>query len=299
ELKEALKGKNPYLYKALGVEKADDIVKDILSAHISSSDEGIFGDAFFEPLAEKISKGRVADAEGADIIIEDDNLYKVIQVKSGPNAFNASSKQKQSDNFKSIERRVAKRKKVYNAMVGYGYGTRSTELNKYRFREVAGQAFWEELTNDPDFSVKIISAMRDRPKQHLIEYQKSFDTALDSFTKEFIDDFCFDDGTINWNKILKFNSGKVCKKLEVKPSTKTLDKGEVLKLDVVAVFSEDEQITNPDDTTYSSDEVGIVEIDKNGAIRVKDTAKPGSQAKITVRSFGGKKTITVKVKKAR
>lgn len=51
KLKDYLKRKNPYLYKAIGTEKASEIVEEILSAYIVASDEGIFGDAFFEPIA--------------------------------------------------------------------------------------------------------------------------------------------------------------------------------------------------------------------------------------------------------
>jgi len=51
KLREFLSKKNPYLFRAIGTEKASEIVEDILKAFISSSDEGMFGDAFFEPIA--------------------------------------------------------------------------------------------------------------------------------------------------------------------------------------------------------------------------------------------------------
>ncbi len=50
-LKRILRRKNPYLFRALGSEIASDIVQQILQAFVSSSDETIFGDAFFEPIA--------------------------------------------------------------------------------------------------------------------------------------------------------------------------------------------------------------------------------------------------------
>jgi hypothetical protein len=61
-LKQVLRRKNPYLYKAVGNRSAAEIVEGILSAYLSSSDEGIFGDAFFEPIAKAVSGGVVLQA---------------------------------------------------------------------------------------------------------------------------------------------------------------------------------------------------------------------------------------------
>jgi len=298
ELKAALARKNPYLYKATGVEKASEIVQDILTAYMSSSDEGIFGDAFFEPLAEQIGNGHVAETEGVDVIIEDDRVYKAFAVKSGTNVFNADSRKKQADNFRALRSRVAKRRKFFDAIVGYGYGKKQTEINSQGFREVAGQSFWEELTGDPDFYLKIIVAMGDKPQQHLVDYKKAFDAALNRFTKQFIDEFCLEDGTIDWEKIVRFNSGKVCKTLIVTPQSRTLKRGEELQLSVSAVFSEDEQIDDPEDVTFTillGDE--NIEVAPNGLVLVNSEAELGSQNKILVESYGKTRIVTIRVSK--
>lgn len=44
-----LKRKNPYLYRAKGISSAGQIVEGILAAYVSSSEETIFGNTFFEP----------------------------------------------------------------------------------------------------------------------------------------------------------------------------------------------------------------------------------------------------------
>jgi len=90
KLKDYLKRKNPYLYKAIGTEKASEIIEEILAAYMIASDEGIFGGAFFEPIAKIASGGVVSPSEGVDIAIETDKKYLAIAVKSGPNIFNAS-----------------------------------------------------------------------------------------------------------------------------------------------------------------------------------------------------------------
>src|SRR4051812_21352112 len=51
DLRELLRRKNPYLFRAMGINDPAHLVNSLLSAYLSSSDEGIFGDAFFEPVA--------------------------------------------------------------------------------------------------------------------------------------------------------------------------------------------------------------------------------------------------------
>ena len=63
ELRQTLRRKNPYLFHAIGAEDASEIVEMILSAYMSSSDEGIFGDAFFEPVAKAVSGGSLRRAK--------------------------------------------------------------------------------------------------------------------------------------------------------------------------------------------------------------------------------------------
>lgn len=139
--------------------------------------------------------------------METENKYTAIAVKSGTSVFNAQSKKRQIAEFKSLEARLRKLQKQFDPLVGYCYG-RKIRSNNTNFRELAGQAFWEEITGDADFYLKIIRLMKDKPQQHIVEYRKSFDAATNRFTAEFISNFCNEDGTINWDKLTEFNSGK-------------------------------------------------------------------------------------------
>lgn len=209
KLKQALKRKNPYLYKATGVEKASDIIEQLLSAYMSSSDEGIFGDAFFEPLAKFVSQGHVSPSEGVDVACETETKYMAIAVKSGPSVFNAQSKKRQAQDFKALRNRLNKLGKQFDPLVGYSYGNKVQQNPENAdFRELAGQDFWAEITGDDYFYLKIINLMKDKPKEHLIEYQNAWNAAINRFTKEFIEDFCCEDGSIDWEKLTQFNSGR-------------------------------------------------------------------------------------------
>ena len=152
KLKTILRRKNPYLFKALNTEKASDLIEKILYAYISSSDETIFGDKFFEPIAKAVSGGTVAPSEGVDVAVETNNRYSAYAVKSGPNPFNSSAKKRQNDEFTSLRSRLLKIRKQYDPVLAYSYGKTIKPPGKNKiYREVAGQAFWEELTGDPDF----------------------------------------------------------------------------------------------------------------------------------------------------
>jgi len=157
-----LKKKNPYLFKAIGTEKASEIVENMLLAFMSSSDEGIFGDAFFEPLAVFVSTGDPAPSSGVDIVLQDDKKYTAIAVKSGTSVFNSQSKKKQETDFNALRNRMFKLQKVFDPVIGYAYGRKNQRENtSSAIRELAGQAFWQEITGDPDFYLKIIKLMKD------------------------------------------------------------------------------------------------------------------------------------------
>jgi hypothetical protein len=209
KLKYILLRKNPYLYKAIGTRKAQEIVEGILQAYLSSSDETFFGDVFFEPIAREISGGTVSPSEGVDIAIETDDRYIAIAVKSGPNPYNASQVKRQSDEFASLRRRVIKLRKQFDPVLGHCYGKKQTlPNNRQNYRDVSGQKFWQELTGDSDFYLKLVRLMDSEViKNHRKKYQDNYEDALNRYVREFTIEFCDEHGTVDWEKLVKFNSG--------------------------------------------------------------------------------------------
>lgn len=208
KLRDALKKKNPYLFKAIGLEKVSELVERLLADYMSSSDETIFGDAFFEPIAKICSGGVVSPSEGVDIAIETETVYKAISIKSGPNIFNASQAKRMNDEFLSLQRRLYKIHKKFDPVLGHGYGTKVSSSTKNRnYRIVSGQALWEELTGDPDFYIKLIELMCDYPRNHRIEFEKEWSKAVNRFERDILNEFSMSDGSIDWQKLIEFNSG--------------------------------------------------------------------------------------------
>lgn len=204
KLKDFLKKKNPYLFRAIGTEKASEIVESFLSAFISSSDEGLFGDAFFEPIAKIASGGIVSPSDGIDVAIETENCYKAIAIKSGPNWANRDQKIKQNENFLALRSRLYKIHKEFDPIIGHGYGKKNNKPKNKIYRNASGQAFWTELTGDSDFYLKLIRLMHDEPQKHKTTYKKAWDSAVNRFTADFIKEFCNEDGSIDWEEIVKF-----------------------------------------------------------------------------------------------
>ena len=207
QLERFLKRKNPYLLRAIGMERASEIVESILNAHLSASDETIFGDAFFEPIATIVSGGKVSDAEGVDFTIEQTDRYKAVSLKSGPNIFNSSQKKKQNEQFLSLKSRLYKIHKQFDPILGHAYGRLNKDASdKQIYRDVSGQKFWEELTGDSDFYLKLVELMKNEPQKHKQKFNEEWGKAINKFTKKFIETFCHDDGSINWDKITKLVS---------------------------------------------------------------------------------------------
>jgi hypothetical protein len=211
KLTDVLRRKNPYLYKARGTQNAAEIVEDILKAHLGSSDETIFGDAFFEPLALDLARnlgGSVSPSEGVDIAIETADRYIAIALKSGPNIYNASQSKKQNTEFLSLRSRLYKLGKEFDPVLGHAYGRKNMAANQsVIYRHSSGQRFWQELTGDAEFYVKLIRLMDDGfIAGHRKSYKDEFDKAVNRYVREFTIDFCRPDGAIDWEKLVTFNS---------------------------------------------------------------------------------------------
>lgn len=180
----------------------------ILAAYVSSSEETLFGNCFFEPIAIVVAGGQKAVTEGVDITVDKDNTIYSIAVKSGTSVFNADSKKRQEQNFQSAQKRAQQARKAFFPVVGYGYGKKKTKVGHEKFYlELAGKDFWEWLTGDPEFYTKIITYMGTRPEEYAQEFEEAYSRAENRMIREFTVKYCGQDGSIDWDALIKFNSG--------------------------------------------------------------------------------------------
>lgn len=210
--------KNPYLYRALGAHRANDFIEQMLTARISSSDETIFGNDFFEPLAvfaaQQAQGGYATPAmvtvgagAGQDIAIETAQEYLAISVKSGTNIFNSQSEKGQSTEFNQLQARLKKLGKMFRPIIGYGYGRKTARKTTSPVERLAGQQFWELLTGESDFYLRISRAMETFASEHAAAFKLALDTKQDALLREFMIHFVEETGSIRWDAVVAFNSG--------------------------------------------------------------------------------------------
>ena len=212
KLSKVLSKKNPYLFKAKNIQTSEELVKALLDAHISSQEEAIFGE-FLEGLAvfvcNEVHGGRKSSAEGIDLEFEKDNAHYIVAVKSGPNWGNSGQIRQMIDNFRKAKRILQTSKSLYNNIVavnGCCYG-KLRNTNKGDYFKICGQEFWELISNNEKLYLDIIEPLGHEAKQRSEEFNEEYLRVLSDFVIEFQRDFC-DGIIINWEKLVKFNSGK-------------------------------------------------------------------------------------------
>jgi hypothetical protein len=203
---------NPYLFAADAMNSAAEIIGHLLTALVSSLDQRIFAEEFFEPICKAVSKSQIAAARGVDLVIETKDSYQAISFKSGPNAFTSSQVSKQNHQFEEIRQslRATLRslRKEFMPIMGCGYGRADSEPTEARkYYKLAGEAFWERVTGDADFYLKLVTLMRDDPDNHRKVFTQAWDRAVNRFLKEFTQDFSDAAGNILWEKLVQYNSG--------------------------------------------------------------------------------------------
>lgn len=211
KLNQVLKRKNPYLFKAKHMLTADQIVKSLVDAHISSSEEGIFGD-FLEGLAificEKVYGGRKSAASGIDLEFDKEGIRYIVSIKSGPNWGNSGQIAKMISNFNTAKRILRTSNSGLNvvAVNGCCYG-KDNNPDKETYFKYCGQRFWEFISGDENLYTEIIEPLGHKAKERNEEFLKAYSILINNFTQEFCENFCID-GLINWEAIVKLNSSR-------------------------------------------------------------------------------------------
>ena len=203
--------KNPYLFKAKNILTAEKFVRSLVDAFLSSQEETMFG-GFLERLAifvcNKVYGGKKSSAEGLDLEFEKQNVLYVVTVKSGTNWGNASQIAKMKENFRKAKQRLRTnaKKLPVEAINGCCYG-RVTKTDKGEYHKIAGQNFWEFISDNSDLYTEIIEPLAHKAKERNQKYELEYAKQINIFTQQFAKEFCID-GNINWNKIVQYNSGK-------------------------------------------------------------------------------------------
>ena len=211
-LEKVLKRKNPYLFKAKHVLTAEQIIKGLIDAHISSNEETIFGD-WLEGLAifinTRVYDGWKSGIQGIDLEFNLSGIRNIVTIKSGPNWGNSSQIAKMRSDFKTASKtlRTSNSQLQIVAVNGCCYG-KDNKSDKGDYFKYCGQRFWEFISGNPNLYIEIVEPLGHKAKEKNDQFSESYSKMINKFTKQFSNDFCSDSGEIDWEKLVKLNSGK-------------------------------------------------------------------------------------------
>jgi hypothetical protein len=211
QLIKVLKRKNPYLFKAKNITTAQDLVTEILQAHISSQEETVFGN-YLEELAvlicSKAYGGIKSSAEGIDLEFEKNGKKYIVAIKSGPNWANSNQISKMRLDFQRTKRVLRQSDSMPEiiAVNGCCYG-KDSKPDKGDYFKYCGQLFWELISGDEELYIRIIEPLNKQAKEKDEAFKEVYSTKVNLLTAEFLNQFC-NDGQIDWQKLIKFVSSK-------------------------------------------------------------------------------------------
>lgn len=212
KLKSVLKRKNPYLFKAKYLLTAEQIIRKLSEAFISSNEETIFGD-WLEGLAIFINKevysGWKSGIEDIDLEFDKGGTRYVVSIKSGPNWGNSSQIKKMETAFKKAKKTIRTSSSGLNvtAVNGCCYG-KNRKTDKGDYFKYCGQDFWEFISGDENLYKELIIPIGHLAKEKNDQFLESYARMINKFTLEFSKGFCAENGDINWQKLVEYNSGR-------------------------------------------------------------------------------------------
>jgi hypothetical protein len=111
------------------------------------------------------------------------------------------------EHFKQAKRIFGQRKHLV-AVNGCCYG-RDNKPEKGDYQKLCGQTFWELISGDPEMYQEIVEPLGHQAKNRNEEFALSYAKVINRFTLGFIEDFCREDGSINWPNLVVFNSSTI------------------------------------------------------------------------------------------
>ncbi|GIV88525.1 MAG: hypothetical protein KatS3mg055_1043 [Chloroflexus sp.] len=214
ELKQILKRKNPYLFRAKNILVASDLIRLLLEAHLSSQEETLFGE-FLEGLAIHVCNQTFAGKKSAfpsiDLEFSKESVYYIVSIKSGPNWGNADQIRKMRENFREAADKIRQQQSGIEvvAINGCCYG-QDANPDKGDYWKLCGQAFWSFISNGEEELYKhIIEPLGFEARERNEAFQQAYAEIINAFTADFISDFCDGRGAINWDKLIEFNSSQL------------------------------------------------------------------------------------------
>ncbi|MEH2158133.1 PmeII family type II restriction endonuclease [Nostoc sp.] len=219
-LKDVLKRKNPYLFKAKNIELAGDLVKSIVDAFLSSQEETMFGnllEGFAIYISQTLHNGFKSSFKSVDLEFERDGIYYIVGIKSGTSWANSDQITAMRNNFK-IAKQNLRHKGITSEIIavnGCMYGRETIHLKNNIdidkvYYKYAGQDFWYFISNDDNLYQEIIVPIDEKAKERDEKFKSAYAAKVNEMTQDFILNF-MKNNQIDWVKLIDYVSkrGKV------------------------------------------------------------------------------------------
>ena len=204
-----LRRKNPYLFAARQTTTAESLADELVRASLSSSEETLFGgtlEAIAIDVCAEAFGGQKSAAEGIDLEFTRDDVRYLVAIKSGTSWGNSSQVARLRGNFNTAKRviRQTDREVRIEAVNGCCYGKVDNDRGDYR--KVAGAAFWELISGEPDLYARLIEALEDAATNG---FESELADATEMIATELAEHWTVDGTRINWQQIVQLNSGNL------------------------------------------------------------------------------------------
>lgn len=218
-LRDVLRKKNPYLFKAKNIDTPGDLAKSIVDAFLSSQEETVFGnllEGFAIHVAHTLYGGFKSKRGSLDLEFQRDGIYYIVGIKSGTSWGNADQIKAMKTNFKAA-RAALKAEGISGEVVainGCIYGKDGTPLKTdaadpdRTYYKYAGQEFWKFLSGDDELYKEIIVPIDEEAKQKDETFRMAYTAKVNELTLEFAFNFLDANSLINWSKLVTFVSGR-------------------------------------------------------------------------------------------
>jgi hypothetical protein len=209
-LNDVLKAKNPYLFRARFLETPEALMRALLDARLSSSEEGMFG-MFMEELAVFVAgttgNGQKSGVTGIDIELTRGQTRYLIAVKSGRNWGNAAQHAALKKNFETAVRvlRQSKHAGEIQPTLDICYGKFKTANNGV-YLHIGGQSFWQLLSGEADLYMQMVEPLGYRAKEFNEAFEAEKAKVYGRMADEFRRTYCRTSGEIDWQKLVEFVS---------------------------------------------------------------------------------------------
>ncbi len=156
----------------------------------------------------RVFGGRKSGIEGIDLEFEREGVLYLVNIKSGPNRGNSSQVGQMKEQFRKAKQRFrtsggSLHVECVNGCC-YGKGVR----DKGDYRKLCGQAFWEFISGMENLYIDLIVPLGHNARKWNDAYETKYEAVLSRMIADFRAKFCLPNGSIDWEKIVRYNSGK-------------------------------------------------------------------------------------------